>query len=58
MITTIKEQTNLYAQQKGAAPFRPMTYDDINGFFFLYINMMFGVHEMPALLSKDPLLSQ
>ena len=59
MITTIKEQTNLYAQQKEAARFRvrPVTYDDIN--VFLYINMMFGVHKMPALhlyWSKGPLL--
>ena len=57
MITTIKEQTNLYAEQKEAARFKPVTNNDIN--IFLYINMMFGIHQMPALhmyWSKDPLL--
>ena len=32
----------LCAQQKGAARFRLVTYDDKFFFFFLYINMMFG----------------
>ena len=58
MIATIKEQTNLYAQQKEALrSFKPVTDEDIN--LFLYVNMMLGVHQMPALVmhwSKDPLL--
>ena len=49
LIARIKEQTNLYAQQKEAPrPFKPVTDEDIN--LFLYINMMFGVHQMPALV--------
>ena len=57
LIATIKEQTNLYAQQKEAPrSFKPVTDEDIN--LFLYVNMMFGVHLMPDLVmywSKDPL---
>ena len=44
MIITIKEQRNLYAQQKGAAQFRAVTNDDTCITVFLYINMMVGVH--------------
>ena len=58
VVTTIKEQTNIYAQQKEAPhSFKPVTYKDIN--VFLYVNMMFRIHQMPAVVmywSKDPLL--
>ena len=58
LIATIKEQTNLYAQQKEAPrSYKPVTDKDIN--LFLYVNIMFGIHQMPAIVmywSKDPLL--
>lgn len=57
LIDTIAEQTNLYAQQQNNATFTPVTVNDIKT--FLYINMMFGIHQLPAYTfywSLDPLL--
>ncbi|KAK3772906.1 hypothetical protein RRG08_024090 [Elysia crispata] len=57
LIETIAEQTNLYATQKKDLSFKPVTSQDIQT--FLYINMMFGIHQVPAYThywSLNPLL--
>ncbi|GFN98565.1 PiggyBac transposable element-derived protein 4 [Plakobranchus ocellatus] len=44
--------------RKATRSFRPVTDEDIS--LFLYVNMMFRIHKMPALVmywSKDPLLT-
>ncbi|GFR78295.1 transposase [Elysia marginata] len=46
LIENIAEQTNLYATQKEDLSFKPVTSQDIQT--FLYINMMFGIHQLPA----------
>ena len=57
LIEIIADQTNLYAAQRNANNFTPVTVSDIQT--FIYINMMFGVHKLPAYTmywSTDPLL--
>ncbi|KAK3789328.1 hypothetical protein RRG08_001716 [Elysia crispata] len=57
-ITTLATQTNLYATQQGApASYKPVTEGELN--IFLYINLMFGIHQLPSYFlywSSDPLL--
>ncbi|XP_059162842.1 piggyBac transposable element-derived protein 4-like [Physella acuta] len=46
LLELIANQTNLYAVQASAKNFTPVSMIDVST--FIYINMMFGIHKLPA----------